>query len=340
MKVILVRKNNFYFLLVILTIIFLFSTAAICSQCAVKPEEEPDEDEDIPIDEEREEATEDAEKIEEESSEGIKEYIEEGRGGGDKRPRTAPTIKLEIYEGPIFLEGNRICYYRIFAMVTGEPAPTVEFSRDDSIGTLGPAKTQVTINYPGETYTLTATATNSMGSATDSIDLSWGCFIGVSIRASDLGYVIEDNGVNYETLIIGDSIQNRNVVGFFAFDVSSILSGKTIDYASLTLHTYKFWGDSTFKGKIIIHFCDYLPLTPEDYRIHPYTSPLSFDNDEDPIFYTSDYLKDIVQEKADSGEKLQFAINYESSSSDEDYRIDGREYKNLDDIYLAIKYFD
>jgi len=57
MKGVLVRKNKLYFLLAILTVIFLFGTAVIDSQCAVKPEEEPeeepDEDEDIPIDEER-----------------------------------------------------------------------------------------------------------------------------------------------------------------------------------------------------------------------------------------------------------------------------------------------
>lgn len=363
------KRNKLCIIIAILTSIFLFGTAAVYNQCStstetitgkveeeITPEGEKKSEEVIEGEEEgAEEETlhKETEKISEEEAvaetqapeEAIEgeESVDEngGMGGGEKRPRSAPTIKLEIYEGPTFSEADRVCYYRIQARVTGEPTPTVEFSRDDSLGTLGPGKTQVNINNPSETYTLTATATNSMGSATDYIDIDWGCFIGVSIRASDLGYVIEDNGVNNETLIIGDSIQNRNVRGFFAFDIGRVLSGKTIDFASMTLHTYKLWGNPTFKGKIIIYFCDYLPLTPEDYRIHPYyTLPLSFENDEEPIFYTSDYLRDIIQEKADSGEKLQFAINYESSSSNMDSQIDGREYADLDDIYLAIKYFD
>ncbi len=84
----------------------------------------------------------------------------------------APTITLEVYEGPT--PANGIYYYRIKAVVTGNPDPEVEFSKDDSNGAWGPKKAQVNLYNFGEVYTLTANAANSKGSDTDSIELSWG----------------------------------------------------------------------------------------------------------------------------------------------------------------------
>ena len=90
--------------------------------------------------------------------------------------KEAPTITLEIYDGPT--PANGIYYYRIKAVVTGNPAPEVEFSKDDSNGAWGPQKAQVNLYNLGEAYTLTATAANSKGSDTDSIELSWGSELG------------------------------------------------------------------------------------------------------------------------------------------------------------------
>jgi len=86
----------------------------------------------------------------------------------------APTIKLEIYDGPTYVPDGDICYYRIKAVVTGEPEPDIVFSKDDSGGAWGKDRCQVNI-HRGETYTLKATAKNSKGEDTDTIDLSWGC---------------------------------------------------------------------------------------------------------------------------------------------------------------------
>jgi hypothetical protein len=119
--------------------------------------------------EEAEEAEEEEEEAEEEEAEeeGAEEEEEEEVAG------TAPTISLEIYEGPTPADG--LCYYRIKATVTGTPTPAVTWSKDDSHGAWGTKKAQVNLTSPGETYTLTATATNSEGEATDSITLNWGC---------------------------------------------------------------------------------------------------------------------------------------------------------------------
>ena len=34
----------------------------------------------------------------------------------------APTIKLQIYEGPTYSQSDSVCYYRIEAVVTGSPS--------------------------------------------------------------------------------------------------------------------------------------------------------------------------------------------------------------------------
>lgn len=86
-----------------------------------------------------------------------------------------PIIKLEIYEGPTYSAGDDICYYRVIAIVSGYPAPVVSFSKDDSSGVWGPLKTQVNLTRDKPNYTLTATAENSAGQATNSVNLSWGC---------------------------------------------------------------------------------------------------------------------------------------------------------------------
>ncbi|MFZ3107162.1 MAG: hypothetical protein WA105_07280, partial [Candidatus Hydromicrobium sp.] len=157
------RKNKLYFFLSILTIIFLFSFAALCTQCGTATEEEK-----IGVEEETAATEEETAATEEEvtEEEGEEAVVEE---------KEAPTIELEIYEGPTYSASDNVCYYRVKAIVTGKPGPTVKFNKDDSDGAWGSKKAQVNLDDPDETYTLIATATNSGGSATDSITLAWGC---------------------------------------------------------------------------------------------------------------------------------------------------------------------
>ena len=174
------KKNKLYILLSIITLICFFGTAALCNQCAANTAEEGDgtiaenevmkeeitggeEDETPELEEEEPSEEENAgEEAEEETPE-------------EEEQKEAPTITIEIYEGPIYSSSDNVCYYRIKAIVTGSPSPAVVFSKDDSGGAWGSKKVQVNLSDPTETYTLTATATNSEASATDSIALSWGC---------------------------------------------------------------------------------------------------------------------------------------------------------------------
>lgn len=157
----------------------------------------------------------------------------------------APTISLAIYEGPT-LNGS-ICYYRIQATVTG--SPTVSFSKDDSGGAWGSKKVQINLNDPGDTYNLTATATNSEGSATDSVALSWGCAIptpdpietdvDIGIDLSESGFIIVDvdTYLGAPLAYFGDWSNDKPVASLLRFDISSIgaLDDVTIKDVSVTI---------------------------------------------------------------------------------------------------------
>jgi len=83
-------------------------------------------------------------------------------------------------------------------------------------------------------------------------------------------------------------------------------------------------GNHAFKGKIFLYFNDYLPLDRDDYRIHPCEGPITFKNNEIPLEYSSEYLVSIIQERANEGKKLQFALTYENSGFNDNGDMDGR----------------
>lgn len=81
------------------------------------------------------------------------------------------TINLQILEGPTFVPKGDIYYYRVQATVTGDPLPTVVFSKDDSHGAWGPAVAQINLRR-GESYNLGAIASNSFDSQNATITLT------------------------------------------------------------------------------------------------------------------------------------------------------------------------
>jgi len=86
--------------------------------------------------------------------------------------KNLPTLKIIVYEGPVIVQDSDMCYYRVEAIVTGNPAPIIKFSKDDSNGAWGKNKAQVNLKN-GESYTLVVTAVNSVGAVTKHIDLTW-----------------------------------------------------------------------------------------------------------------------------------------------------------------------
>ena len=145
------------------------------------------------------------------------------------------------------MQPDDICYYRVQAKVKGNPAPTVTFSKDDSSGAWGTKKAQVNLNDPSDTYTLTATATNSEGSDADSIELSWGCPItepepitedvNIQVVKSKSGYIIVDFDVYVDSFsaFVGDFTNDKQIKTYLTFDIEDIsdLDDVTIKDASV-----------------------------------------------------------------------------------------------------------
>ena len=83
-----------------------------------------------------------------------------------------PSVKLSIIKGPEYAQDGVICYYRVKAEVTGNPAPQIIFSKDDSNGTWGSNIAQINLTQ-NEAYNLVCDVKNSEGSSASSITLNW-----------------------------------------------------------------------------------------------------------------------------------------------------------------------
>jgi len=94
----------------------------------------------------------------------------------DEEVLEEPTIRLEIFDGPVPFSGDK-CLYVVEAITTGDPGPSINFNRDDAPGEFGPDKSTIILNNPQDEFILEATAQNSAGTAYDSIYLTWGCKI-------------------------------------------------------------------------------------------------------------------------------------------------------------------
>ncbi|MBA7490598.1 hypothetical protein ES702_01136 [subsurface metagenome] len=144
-----------------------------------------------------------AEPIEEEIAE---EATEDETTEEKKEILTAPTVRLEIVEGPTFSQaGDNVCYYRIKAHVTGNPYPTISFNKNDSKGVWGKNIAQVNLYKSGESFTLEATATNSQDTAKDSITLSYICQKHIPIL------IINNTGGNLSLSLSGPANYNFNI---------------------------------------------------------------------------------------------------------------------------------
>ncbi|HAJ95147.1 MAG TPA: hypothetical protein DCP02_02825 [Actinobacteria bacterium] len=183
-------KKNLYLILPILIIICLLSFAAVCNLGQSQSSEETADQ--LSKEEELQKELAALEKENEQNSKDTKNTDDNKEESTEKKDEK-PAVALKIYEGPTYSKSDDVCYYRIEAKITGAPSPVIKFSRDDSNGALGNTKIQINLKK-GETYTLSVTATNSEGTANDSIKLTWGCngsnhapvIAGIGISANDL----------------------------------------------------------------------------------------------------------------------------------------------------------
>jgi hypothetical protein len=259
-------------------------------------------------------------------------------------PPVAPTIKLSIYEGPTYSSVDDLCYDRIQATVTGTPRPTVTFSKDDSNGTWGKYKVQVNLSRTNPDYTLTATAKNSAGTATASIKLSWGCgplIIEKTMEFNPSNVVNIDSAgtIDNGSVTFGDNAADKDVRGFFAFNINP-LSGKNLISASLKLIDPNTTAKIDFKGNIQIWYVDFLAggITGSDYMNVPYSGSQSFKWNADPLQFSTDFLKNIISDRAEAQRKLEFGIWFADSTIGGDSGVkEVRTYHNSD-IVLTVVY--
>ena len=179
------NKNRLFILVSTLTLIILLATAATCNMCGVKLSSETKATTSSAIDNKETlgEASNTEETVEETTAQETAQTSDTTKTSSSETTKssstntqaTAPTIKLSIYEGPTYSQADNVCYYRIEAIVTGSPTPTVTFSKDDSNGAFGSKKVQINLTKSCPNYTLTAKAKNSAGEATSTLNLTWGC---------------------------------------------------------------------------------------------------------------------------------------------------------------------
>ena len=150
------KKNKLFIFISIITAILISGLAATCNFCGTP----------ITVGEEETEE----QKTAQQASSQTHQTAQQVQG-----EPAAPTIELNISEGPSYSEADDVCFWRIEATVTGNPAPKITWSKDDSGGTLGDNIAQVNLTRDDPRYTLVGTAKNSVDTATDDIVLTWGC---------------------------------------------------------------------------------------------------------------------------------------------------------------------
>jgi len=165
--------------------------------------------------------------IEEESPEESEEEEEDQTEDEEETGKSAPVIELEVYEGPLYSSPDDICYYRVKAIVTGEPSPQIVFSKDDSLGSLGPDKAQVNLSRDNKTYVLTATADNSEGEASDTLTLTWNCNRSPDIKSISLSSDTLYVGQQYEV-----SVDASDLDGDTLSYTWSVTGGSIVDNTS------------------------------------------------------------------------------------------------------------
>lgn len=332
-------KNKLFPLISILVLVILFGIAATCNMCGLNLStenstsitEETETDKNLVETSDAEETT----KITTAADITKEETKEATKSNSTDSQAVAPTIELKVHVGPLYSQSDQLCHYTIEAIITGEPSPTVEFSRDDSNGGEGKYKVEIGVKI-NESYNLTAKAKNSVGEATATLDLSPEV-IDRNLHPTIIGTVGPAGYVEKDTLKIGDSPFNSDWRGRFAFNVSSLV-GKQIMFVLLELDSPNEYGNPcNFKGDIAIFYNDFLPdLTADDYYSAAYAGPETFACNADPLQVHSDFLFDKILERAEANTELQFGIGYTNTASNNDNNFDGREYLlvTLEVVYL------
>jgi hypothetical protein len=330
------KKNKISILIALLTVVIFFSVAAICNQCGITP---TTTDTTVKVDVDKTSAEETATESEATDKETStvettdKETTEEATDATEPVEKEAPTISLAIVYGPEYQAADGVCFYRIKATVTGKPKPTISFSKDDSNHSWGVDVAQVNLSDPGNTYDLTATATNSEGSDTDSITITWGCAtpgpaeedVTIVADSSKSGYIVGNNGAYPGNLVyVGDGGNDAPVKGYLTFDISDIsdLDNVTINDVSIQISGVTFIGEPWNAGPgmdiKVFYFGNNLDY-PDDFVVGgALVKQFATSNSLDDLDFSGSDLKNELQKAVDDGKnlfQLKFGLNGVSTNA-------------------------
>ena len=171
---------------------------------------------------------------------------------------------------------------------------------------------------------------------------------GITLNPSDIGYLVYPSGVNTETAIIGDSVSNTEVRGYFGFDNLSSIAGREIESVTLRLDISDTLdcpdpARLTYIKVYLERDREIFPLDSDDWDGEFETMEIfsCFDSyGYGPLIWSNDRLKDAIKERADEDRRAEFCIAYSPYfETDEDNKIDGKEFTK-EDIVLIIEFDD
>lgn len=341
-------RRALFSLVILLVFVLISSVSALCNGCNKK----------ITIDLRRDLGEELTGENEQESS-----AVEEGSSQGLQGQQTQndediaePTIRLEIYQDATYSAEDDVCFYRIKAIVTGKPKPKIEWSKDDSGHSFGEDIAQVNLRRD-QAYTLVATASNKVGAAEASIELTWGCngeegdyeegdeteaavevpedFIAAQQMVLDniaAGSLTEEGWQDYfgpAIGFVGDDRRDRQskcIISFGLHDQFDELFGAEVIDLRAIIGNISPIGDPTFGGRLDIYACHYIDF------IHVCREKKTFDitADRTELEYSHQSLVDVMQYVLDNDIPqfhliFEFTVPTDSDGIREGYRIDGSE---------------
>jgi len=203
------KKQSIYLFMALLIAIFFTGTAALCNMCSFAKSQD-DDTEKIDVDQNGN------------NNATTSQTVQENNDGQAESQNGMPVIKLKVFEGPTYAEANDVCFYRIRATVTGNPAPDISWSKDDSNNSFGDLVAQVNLTRDNPNYTLIATAKNSAGKDTESIDLSWGC--GGEVNDDDDSSQGNDTQGNDNPVIQSINLSENTVISSEVYAITATAS--------------------------------------------------------------------------------------------------------------------
>lgn len=347
------KKNKLFVLLTFMILVLLLTAAANCNFCGTS----------INIGEDT--APLEGESTSDQSGTVLEQTQQQGQQAQDEG--SAPTITLEIIEGPLYSAEDDVCYWRIEATITGDPLPGISWSRDDSEGTLGENISQVNLHRDSPEYTLVCTAKNSVDTVTEQITLAWACDgeediedpggtetdleegpietrLGVVMEETGFIMMGEDNHPVFQFVLAGDfPDDNIYASGFVSFDISSLIGVEIVSaYLTMNFDTdFVISGDRSHLGNLRIGVLDYGTgvLSPSAADI-PADLIKQFPNSTTDISFSGSELVVPLQENIDQEkERFQLKIYWSNPGNNNDGIADYVQYlKN--DIFLDLGYLE